>query len=179
MPARQRHYQRPVPSDSSDTDYLVPQPRPHSHASARQHPYPSSSGIVVQPGVSGTVPQTPAPSRREEVMHGLPSRNMGGKWKEELRTAGSLARTHVGFHVGLHFVCAEEENCSLTQLFIPVQQGYIITETCFCLFAFRHLQVWSTMIHEGFLYLPHTVCRRSGWQICTELVVNINLKIIQ
>jgi hypothetical protein len=66
------------------------------------------------------------------------------------------------------FVLKREIAVSHNFLFLCSIQ-YIITETCFCLFAFRHLQVWSTMIREGFLYLPHTVCRRSGWQICTEL----------
>jgi len=79
MPTSQRHYQRPAPSDSIDGYYSVPQPRQRSQPSAWQHPYPSNSGMRTQPGVSGTVPQNPAPSQQEEVMLGLPSRHMGGK----------------------------------------------------------------------------------------------------
>ena len=72
---------------------------------------------------------------------------------EELHTVGSLARTHTGFHWELHFVCTREENCTLTELFIPVRRGDIITEMRFCLFILIHLQVWSTKIYEGFRFL--------------------------
>ena len=79
IPARQRHDRGPVPSDSSEAYYLVPRPRLRGTASAQQRPYPSNSGIVTQPSFSGTVPQRSAPSHQQEVMRGLPSRNMGGK----------------------------------------------------------------------------------------------------
>lgn len=84
MPASQRHDQRPVPSDSSEAYYLLPRPRLRGRASVQQYPYPSSSGILTQPGVSGTVPQRSTPSQQQEVMRDLPSRNMGGVlWPRE------------------------------------------------------------------------------------------------
>jgi len=83
MPASQRHDRRPVPLDTRET-YYMPLLSQRGQPSAQLHRYPSNGGILTQPGVSGTAPQSSAPSRHQEVMRGLPSRNMGGVlWRRD------------------------------------------------------------------------------------------------
>jgi hypothetical protein len=85
-PASQRHTQHPVSTDSSTPSNMVPRLRLRGQASARQQPYPSNNGSLNQPYVSETAPQRPVHSRQQEVLLGLPSRHMGGKYKKELHT---------------------------------------------------------------------------------------------
>jgi hypothetical protein len=44
-------------------------------------------------------------------------------------------------------------------VFISVSQIYRIKQTCFGVFTLKHLQVWSTRIHNIVFSLTHTVYR--------------------